>query len=300
MPTPEPDPRIKDAIDRVLTLFEKKDWPEQIALVTFPQSNVPMNKWSLFNRLTTITNGTHDARGYNQWQKAGRYVKKGSTAIYILAPSMKKYTERYYEKDGMKIRVTKEEPAPDGAEIKSHTKDYVRGFIGIPVFKYEDTDGKPLDIPELKLPELRYLSVAKNLGITVKTQPGGQNFYGYYSASRKEIVLASPDAVVFYHELAHAVDDKLLKDRGKKLVGGQQPDQEIVAEMSSIILAQLVGENIELKSGKQGIDYIKRYASIIGDDVRTSAVKLLSRIEGIVDYITKNETPEINKNAVTA
>ncbi len=37
-----------------------------------------------------LMNETEDARGFRQWEKVGRRVKKGAKAFYILAPVRKK------------------------------------------------------------------------------------------------------------------------------------------------------------------------------------------------------------------
>jgi hypothetical protein len=41
----------------------------------------------------TALAGTHDARGYRQWQQSDRHVKKGAKAFTIFAPCTKKIKE---------------------------------------------------------------------------------------------------------------------------------------------------------------------------------------------------------------
>ena len=60
---------------------------------------------------------------------------------------------------------------------------------------------------------------------------------GFLPGRRSEITLRAHDADVWFHELAHAVDARLTE--GGKLKGGQQQEQEIVAEMASGVLCQL-------------------------------------------------------------
>ena len=52
------------------------------------------DKWSFLNRLLMYCNNTEDARGFNQWKQAGRYIIKGSHAFYILAPMFKKVIDK--------------------------------------------------------------------------------------------------------------------------------------------------------------------------------------------------------------
>ena len=78
------------------------------------------------------TTETNDARGFRQWQEVGRHVKEGAKAITILAPRfIKKHQEN--GEDGKVILV---------------------GFLSVPVFRVEDTEGDPLDYQKIELPEL--------------------------------------------------------------------------------------------------------------------------------------------------
>ena len=107
--------------------------------------------------------------------------RRGSRAIYILAP---------------KISCVKKEDEED---------KIVKGFMAVAVFRYEDTDGEPIIYPKLKLPDLPLLAKAKEWGISVNAVEGNEEYYGYYSHSRKEIALATEaECKVFFHELAHA------------------------------------------------------------------------------------------------
>jgi hypothetical protein len=80
--------RIKSVLDGIVTRFETGDVPEAVAISTFPISDTPSSRWSFLNRLIMYLAGTADARGFRQWQKAKRHVKKGAKALYILVPDM--------------------------------------------------------------------------------------------------------------------------------------------------------------------------------------------------------------------
>ena len=100
-------------------------------------ADVPMIKWSMLNQLACFIAGTQDARGYRQWQRIGRYVIKGKKAIWILAPNMAKIKKTHQEEievDGLIETVEREE------EVQK-----LFGFKTVPVFRYEDTDGEPLE-----------------------------------------------------------------------------------------------------------------------------------------------------------
>ena len=115
--------KVKQALESILQRFKSGDIPEALAYATFPIPNIPASRWSLLNRTLMFISGTSDARGFNQWKQANRYVKKGSKAITILAPRF--------------IRKQEEED--------EEAKSILVGFLAVSVFKVEDTDGEPLD-----------------------------------------------------------------------------------------------------------------------------------------------------------
>jgi hypothetical protein len=114
--------------------------------------------------------GTQDARGFRQLKKAGRYVKKGSKAFYILVPYLVK-TEN---------------------QKKGETEDFLKGILCKLVFRAEDTTGEPLDYEQIDLPDLPFIRKVEEWGVSVKAIPDNYRYYGYYSSIRKEIALATP------------------------------------------------------------------------------------------------------------
>src|SRR5207248_5250966 len=86
----------EQALADVLELFEDPErLPAAIAttLILRQTSDAPMTGWSLCNQLLVLLAGTTDARGYRQWEEAGRHVKQGSKAIRILAPRTRRGVE---------------------------------------------------------------------------------------------------------------------------------------------------------------------------------------------------------------
>ena len=95
--------------------------------------------------------GYTDVMGFRQWEAKGRKVKKGEKAFYILAPLS--CTGKRKNKQGVEEKYT-----------------FIRGFRGVPVFGYEQTDGEPLSFESKDkehLDNLPLLEVAKAWGITV-------------------------------------------------------------------------------------------------------------------------------------
>jgi len=105
-------------LQEITQKFSEKTFPETCAKAFINVPGIPSSSWSLGNQLLMLFGGTADARGYNQWIKAHRYVKKGSKAIYILVPMIRK------------IKDKNDEDTEKTATI---------GFKTMPVFAYEDT-----------------------------------------------------------------------------------------------------------------------------------------------------------------
>ena len=249
--------KIKTVLNTILTAFESGDIPEAVAVATFPIPDIPSAQWSFSNRTIQFISGTADSRGYRQWLKAGRQVKKGATAIYILVPCFKKLK--------------------DEAEQE---KEVLSFFKATPVFKVEDTEGEPLDYQNIKLPDLPLLERAQDWGVNVKAIPGNYRYYGYFVPTRKEIALATPSEKTFFHEMAHAADYII----NGKLKPGQNPLQEITAELSAQALARIVGKSSEDTTGNS-YRYIKRYSEQIKMSPHKACLKVLADTEKILNLI---------------
>ena len=143
----------QEAVNSLLSMFESGQMPEAVAFnVIRKQQGVvykPSDKWSLGNQILQMIQHTDDARGFKQWQEVGRNVIKGRKAIHILAP--------------LTHKVKKLNP-DTGLEEE---RIVIVGFRPIPVFRYEDTEGKELDyIPDFIPPTPPpFWNVAEKLGI---------------------------------------------------------------------------------------------------------------------------------------
>lgn len=250
--------KVKQTLDCIIDRFKTGDIPEAVGFSMFPMADVPAGNWSKLNRTIMFLSGTHDARGFRQWQEIGRNVKKGSKAIHILVPSFRKFANKATGED----------------------ENVLIGFLSRPVFRVEDTEGEPLSYEQIELPSLPLLERAEEWGISVKAIPGNYSYYGYYSSSRKEICLASPDEVNFFHELAHCAHERLVG----KLTPGQNPIQEVVAELSAQALCCLVGMSTKKTIGDSYL-YIARYAEKMDMSVYTACLQVLSETEKVLNLI---------------
>jgi antirestriction protein ArdC len=246
---------INETVSGIIAAFETGDIPEAIAYSMFPVADIPSSKWSLLNRTVMFLSGTQDARGYRQWKQVGRYVRKGCKAIYILVPKIAKTVDR-----------------ETGEE-----ETILRGFVCRPVFRVEDTDGDSLEYELIELPDFPLIEKAEEWGIAVKTIPGNYRYWGFYSLTRKEISLATDEEAVFFHELAHAAHDQIKSG----LKGGQDPLQEIVAELSAAALCRMVGKKATERLGNS-YRYIKRYAEEIGMTPHGACLKVMAETEKVL------------------
>ena len=261
--------RIKQVLEGILERFKSGDIPEAVAYSMYPVTDdIPSARWSFLNRILMFIAGTADGRGYKQWLSVNRYVKKGSKCFYILVPY---------------IRMVEDEET--GEE-----KETLLGFMSRPVFRYEDTDGEPLEYKEIELPDLPLLERARQWGISVRAVPGDYRYCGYYSPKTKEIALATPEEKTFFHELSHYAHEKV---KGS-LKLGQDHFQEIVAELSAQSLCVLVGKQSKDTLGN-AYKYIERYAEKAKLSPHSACLRVMSQTEKVLNLILKGE--EINKEA---
>ena len=255
---------VKTAIQNLLDQFAKQDFPDEIGWQLIRRRSglnaVPSDAWSPGNRWIMLAGGTTDARGFGQWHQAGRRVNPGSKALYICAPSTRKITGD--DDDG-----------PEAA------KTVVAGFRWIPVFRIEDTTGKPvstIDYTPKALPPL--FDVAATLGASVKWQPFDGKALGRYRPAGKEIVLADQTALTFYHELLHHLDCQTQPIRPGRLA-----EAELVAEFGGSVLCALQGiTGYEASSYR----YLQMYAEGKEPEaVLRSIMAIAARVETLVGIV---------------
>ena len=251
--------KARQALQSIIQSFENGDIPEVFAYSTFPIPNIPAAQWSLLNRMLMFIAGTSDARGFRQWQEVRRHVKKGAKAFTILAP-----------------RFLKKHP-DDGDEKEERT--LLAGFLAVPVFKVEDTEGEPLDYQQIELPKLPLIEVAQRWGISVKAIPGNYLYAGCFSQERKEIALATKEESIFFHELAHAAHQRILGELQK----GQDWRQEIVAELAAASLCKIVGKTSKFLGNSY--QYIEKYAAQANLTPWQGCIRVMGEVERVLNLI---------------
>ena len=259
----------QEVADRIVDAFRH---PEQLPAALAPifihrEDDVPCRKWSWHNQLLVALCATVDARGIKQWNQAGRKVKKGSSAIWILAPCVKKVTEK-----------------GDSGEEKERQTIY--GFRSVPVFAVEDTEGNSLPEGDDKYDswarELPLLEVADAWGINVGTYTHkGDNPLGYYryaSSGNQAVMLGVENLATWAHELVHAADHRLTNLKGEKW------HREIVAELGGAILLECLGMTHDADLGG-AFSYIEQYARDAKVDTVRACIQVLDRVCNCVKLI---------------
>jgi len=257
--------KVKNVLKGILEMFQSDDIPEAVAYASHPVADIPSNRWSFTNRIIMFFSGTTDARGFRQWKEANRHVKKGSKAFHILVPCFGK----------------------DKDEETGKEQKVLRYFKSAPVFRLEDTDGEPLDYQTLEVPDIPLIERANEWGINVRSIPGNYFYHGSYSKTQKKISLATDEEGVFFHELAHAAHEKVNGD----LKNGQDPFQEIVAELSAQALCRLVGKTAHETLGNS-YRYIESYAKKLDLSPYSACMRVMRDTEKVLKLILKGGCDE--------
>ena len=213
---------IQSALDKLLSMFRDQQFPAEIGWQIIRRRKgdhpLPSDSWSPGNRWIMLANGTSIAMGFGQWHRFGRSVKPGSRAFYIFAPLS---------------RTMREDDEP------TEPRTVITGFRLIPVFRLEDTVGKPLPEIEELTPEVLppLFDVAAKLGVSaVKYVPFDGRALGIYNVASKEIRLSEQSALTFYHELLHHLDSQIEPIRPGRLC-----EAELIAELGGSVLCALQG-----------------------------------------------------------
>jgi len=266
------DHQWQDALSGILHEFQQGTIPEAIALAMFPGADIPSAKWSLLNRLLMVLAGTGDARGIKQWNQVGRRVKKGAKSFRIFAPRFIRVKSKELSKS------TEDEDQEPAATPETQEKKRI-GFLLIPVFRVEDTDGESLTYEALDVPDLPLMEVARAWGLEIKAIPGNTRFYGCFNAATGKISLASPEEKVFFHELAHAAHS-----RSGLLEGNVCWQREIVAELSAAVLCRVCGRQPDENLG-ESFGYLKEQAEKAGINVTQACLAVLGDVEAIMNMV---------------
>jgi hypothetical protein len=107
-------------------------------------------------------------------------------------------------------------------------------------FRQENLFGEAVPCDQSTISRLPLIGRATEWGIKVLAVPGNEKFYGCFLMSEpRQILLASPEPIIFFHELVHAAHERIIGH----LVPWQSPRQEIVAGLSAMVIWHLLAGN---------------------------------------------------------
>jgi len=224
-------------------------------------------KYSYHNQLLIVHQMRRASKvaGFRKWRQIGRFVKKGSKAIRILAPRFRKYAE-LDEKSGELIE-----------------KQEVVDFVPVPVFDISQTDGEPLPEVEITvqgdnykgfLDSLVKFCTSKKIKVDFKNL-GINGLYGYSKGG--QIAITNTETIntqvnTMIHEVAHE-----LLHRGKAL---SKQHTEIQAEGVAYVVTRHFG--MENKSFNYLALYDANYKKIMENmkAISRGAKEIIEFLEG--------------------
>ncbi len=257
--------RANSELEKIVQLFSSKELPDLCvkALINSPER--PSSKWSFGNQLLMLLAGTSDARGFRQWNEAGRWVAKGAKAFWILGPVRKK------------VRARNETLDEQGESKEEEFREILLGFRAIPVFRYEDTTGQNLPVYQPRDPP-PLMEVADRFGMKVQYEQLAPGIYGATDHTNKTIFLATEDWDTFFHELGHAIHRTFEPKSGH----GQEPEAETIAQLVAATLARLYGKPADNFSWS----YIASYAQSSNPQmVGRLCMRVLDKTKKVLDLI---------------
>lgn len=206
---------------------------------------------------------------FKRWNELGRKIRKGETSIRIFKPNFKKVEDENGEVDTKLV-----------------------GFLTVPVFAYEQTEGEPLPIDKVviklegesdearEIIEFAEKIAAKdNCPVTYGDAKGAN---GFYSPSEHLIVVSDTLSInhrckTLVHELVHSKVHRY--DRTSS-----RTEKEVVAEGTAFVVCSFFGLDTS--------DYSFRYVKSWSKDEENSLLKYGSQICDIAGRII-NEFQEL-------
>lgn len=253
----------KELASKIEELTKSGKWED------FLRFSKTMHKYSFSNQLWLYYQGmilgfeVSQVAAASAWKKLGRWPKKGSKSLRVLAPLMRKIKD----------------------EATGDEKSYIYGFKLVPVFDVSQTEGKDLPITDLYQP----LKEGFNQDIwdalldysdwpVIVEDLGNKDVGGYWSPAAQHIKIneANPKAFqmsVLVHELAHAREDHKKSDR----------DTETVAEG----VAYMVMTHYGLDVDNSAIPYIAGWTKGNTDFIQKHGDAIYKLAKEIIAHINK-------------
>lgn len=261
--------RMDSLVNKLIQAIENGNLVDMVSHKFLKAYGVPSDNWSLGNYFLMLLAGTKDARSYLAWQKLG-YSVKGAKAFYIIQPIL---IDIVAKDENNNIIYENNKPKKISKLV---------GFKPHAVFRVEDikplsnktTPIKYVEEPKL-LPDI--MAISQKFGIKINLSKD-QKSEGSYFPTLDQINIASENIDVFFHELAHAIQNRLFK-----LKAGQDIDQEIEAELAAQILTSIYYPDHQ--RSRSAVNYIEHYAKKESKKAVQKILENLANVKKIVSFI---------------
>ena len=282
--------KIKAALDRIddclATINTNEDWLRYLSFQSLFYNYSFGNTILIFAQNPQATY----VKGYKAWNQLGRYVKRGSKGLAILAPCFKK-VEAFKEPEN--------KAEYQDAEGEKETKRVISGFRVTYVYDIADTDGSDEYLPvlvkglagnsdaekEIYDRLLAFISTEHTVKEVTKTaSKGSYNIQTGVICVRSDLEYLQKIKTLL-HEYAHAIDFKL----------HPEPDvsrnrRELIAESVAFVVSMRLG----LDTSSYSMSYIKSWLKdadelkIIADTVQKVSARIIQNLAESSDSAFSN------------
>ena len=272
--------KIKAALDRIesslAAINTNEDWLNYLSFQSLFYNYSFGNTILIYSQNPQATY----VRGYKAWNQLGRYVKRGSKGLAILAPCFKK-VEDFKEPENKSLY--------QDAEGEKETKKVISGFRVTYVYDIADTDGSDEYLPvlvkglagnsdaEKEIYErlLAFISTEHIVQeVTGTASKGSYNLDTGIICVRADLEYLQKIKTLL-HEYAHAIDFKL----------HPEPDvsrnrRELIAESVAFVVSMRLG----LDTSSYSMSYIKSWLKdadelkIIADTVQKVSARIINNL----------------------
>ena len=272
--------KIKAALERIdtclATIDTDEDWLNYLSFQSIFYNYSFGNTILIYSQNPQATY----VRGYKAWNQLGRYVKRGSKGLAILAPCFKKVED---------FKEPEDKAVYQDAEGEKETKRVISGFRVTYVYDIADTDGSDEYLPvlvkglagnsdaekEIYDRLLAFISTEH----TVKEVAGTASKGSYNLDTGVICVRADLEYLqkikTLLHEYAHAIDFKM----------HPEPDvsrnrRELIAESVAFVVSMRLG----LDTSSYSMSYIKSWLKdadelkIIADTVQKVSARIINNL----------------------
>jgi hypothetical protein len=153
-------------------------------------------------------------------------------------------------------------------------------LVQFQIGEFEYTGENPLHHEPVNLSELPLMEKAGEWGLVVKIAPGLRKRLGHYDKDRREILLVSPDAKVFFHELAHVAIERL----NGSITHMQLQWQEVMAELAAVALYQIIMKKPDERLS-DSYSLIFMNAVVLDKSPIEACLEVFSETEEIIEYL---------------